>query len=323
MRLLITGGAGFIGSHYVKQTLSQGNEVVVYDALTYAGNLENLKEIKENKAFKFIQGDVCDPKKLDEAIKGCEAVVHFAAESHVDRSLIDSTPFVSTNCTGTVNICEAVINNRLDKYVHISTDEVYGSIGNKVGEGSFTEEDPLNPSSPYSATKAAADLIALSYHHAHDLPVSIIRPSNNYGSNQYPEKVIPFFITNLLEGKQVPLYGDGLNIRDWCNVEDTCRAVDTVLLKGGAGQIYNAGSENEKTNIELAEKLIELCDADSSLIQKVPDRAGHDRRYSINSNLIQELGWTPQCDFEKGLQKTVEWYKENRQWWEPLRKNQK
>ena len=319
MRLLITGGAGFIGSAYAKKLIAQGDEVIVYDALTYAGNLDNLKEVEENDSYKFIHGNVCDLKKLDEAIKECDGVVHFAAESHVDRSISDPSPFIETNCTGTANLCELVLKNEIEKYVHISTDEVYGSIGSKTGEGSFTEEDPLRPSSPYSATKAAADLIALSYHHTHGLPVSIIRPSNNYGPNQFPEKIIPLFITNLLEGKTVPLYGDGLNIRDWCNVEDTCEAIDIVLKKGEKGCVYNAGAGNEKTNLELAEKLIELCEADSSLIQKTTDRAGHDRRYSINSNLIHQLGWHPECDFEKGLEKTVDWYKQNRQWWEPLR----
>lgn len=321
MRLLVTGGAGFIGSTYVKQVIAEGNQVVVYDALTYAGNLENLKELEENDSYKFIHGDVCDLNKLDEAIKGCDGVVHFAAESHVDRSITDPSSFITTNCTGTANLCEVVLKNQIEKYVHISTDEVYGSIGSKIGEGSFTEEDPLRPSSPYSATKAAADLIVLSYHHTHDLPVSIIRPSNNYGPNQFPEKIIPLFVTNLLAGKPVPLYGDGLNIRDWCNVEDTCKAIDIVLKKGRKGCVYNAGADNEKTNLELAEKLVELCDADSSLIQKTTDRAGHDRRYSVNSNLIHQLGWQPECDFERGLEKTVEWYKQNSQWWKPLRNN--
>ena len=319
MRLLVTGGAGFIGSNYVKQSISQGNEVIVYDALTYAGNLDNLKEIEENDAYKFIHGDVCDLEKLNRAIKGCDGVVHFAAESHVDRSITNPGPFIETNCTGTGNLCEVVVKNQIEKYVHVSTDEVYGSIGTKIGEGSFTERAQLNPSSPYSATKAAGDLIVLSHHQTHDMPVSIIRPSNNYGPNQYPEKVIPLFITNLLEKKPVPLYGDGLHIRDWCNVEDTCKAIDTVLQKGDEGSIYNAGAGNEKTNLELAEKLVELCDAENSLINKVADRSGHDRRYSVNSDLINELGWTPQCDFEKGLENTVEWYRENRKWWEPLR----
>jgi len=321
MRLLITGGAGFIGSAYVKKVIAQGDEVVVYDALTYAGNLDNLKEVEENHSYKFIHGNVCDLNKLDEALKGCDGVVHFAAESHVDRSITDPSPFIETNCTGTVNLCELVLKNKIEKYVHISTDEVYGSIGSKIGDGSFTEEDPLRPSSPYSATKAAADLIVLSYHHTHGLPASIIRPSNNYGPNQFPEKIIPLFITNLLEGKTVPLYGDGLNIRDWCNVADTCEAIDLILKKGEKGRVYNAGAGNEKTNLELAEKLIELCDADRSLIQKTTDRAGHDRRYSINSKLIHQLGWHPECDFEKGLKNTVEWYKQNSQWWEPLRDN--
>ena len=198
MRLLITGGAGFIGSAYAKKLIAQGDEVIVYDALTYAGNLDNLKEVEENDSYKFIYGNVCDLKKLDEAIKDCDGVVHFAAESHVDRSISDPSPFIETNCTGTANLCELVLKNEIEKYVHISTDEVYGSIGSKIGEGSFTEEDSLNPSSPYSATKAAADLIALSYHQTYGLPVSIIRPSNNYGPNQFPEKIIPLFITNLL-----------------------------------------------------------------------------------------------------------------------------
>ena len=321
MRLLITGGAGFIGSAYVKKVIAQGDEVVVYDALTYAGNLDNLKEVEENHSYKFIHGNVCDSNKLDEALKGCDGVVHFAAESHVDRSITDPSPFIETNCTGTANLCELVLKNKIEKYVHISTDEVYGSIGTKIGDGSFTEEDPLRPSSPYSATKAAADLIVLSYHHTHGLPASIIRPSNNYGPNQFPEKIIPLFITNLLEGKTVPLYGDGLNIRDWCNVADTCEAIDLILKKGEKGRVYNAGAGNEKTNLELAEKLIELCDADRSLIQKTTDRVGHDRRYSIDSNLIHQLGWHPECDFEKGLENTVEWYKQNSQWWEPLRDN--
>ena len=323
MRLLVTGGAGFIGSTFVKLSLKAGNHLTVFDALTYAGNMKNLQTVERSKAFEFIHGDVCNLKELEQAIEGAEAIVHFAAESHVDRSINNPSPFISTNCLGVANLCELALKYETPKVIHISTDEVYGSIENKINGLSFCEEDPLNPSSPYSSSKAAGDLIALSYHQTYDLPISIVRPSNAYGPFQYPEKIIPLSITNFLDGKTVPLYGDGLNVRDWCHVEDTCDAIEIVLEKGVSGSIYNAGASNEMTNIDLLNKLLEICETDSSLIDYVADRQGHDRHYSIDSTKMRSIGWSPSREFEQGLEDTVKWYRDNRLWWEPLRNSPK
>ena len=314
MRLLVTGGAGFIGSNFVHRALARGDEVTVYDALTYAGNPANLAGLDGGDGYRFVRGDVCDGGALADAMADHDAVVHFAAESHVDRSITDPARFVITNCEGTATVCEVALRLGVERVLHVSTDEVYGSID----VGSFVETDSLGPSSPYSASKAGSDLIALSYHATYGLPVVVTRSSNNYGRFQFPEKVIPLFVTNLLEGRRVPLYGDGLNVRDWCHVDDNCDAIDLVLRSGEPGGIYNVGSGNELTNLDLTSRLLSLCGADDSSIEQVDDRPGHDRRYSIDTTRIRDLGWSPQRGLDEGLEATVAWYRDNRDWWGPL-----
>jgi len=314
MRLLVTGGAGFIGSNFVHRALARGDEVTVYDVLTYAGNPANLAGLDGGDGYRFVHGDVCDGGALADAMTGHDAVVHFAAESHVDRSITDPARFVITNCEGTATVCEVALRLGVERVLHVSTDEVYGSID----VGSFVETDSLGPSSPYSASKAGSDLIALSYHATYGLPVVVTRSSNNYGRFQFPEKVIPLFVTNLLEGRRVPLYGDGLNVRDWCHVDDNCDAIDLVLRSGEPGGIYNVGSGNELTNLDLTSRLLSLCGADDSSIEQVDDRPGHDRRYSIDTTRIRDLGWSPQRGLDEGLEATVAWYRDNRDWWGPL-----
>ena len=314
MRLLVTGGAGFIGSNFVHRALARGDEVPVYDALTYAGNPANLAGLDGGAGYRFVHGDVCDGGALADAMTGHDAIVHFAAESHVDRSITDPARFVITNCEGTATVCEVALRLGLERVLHVSTDEVYGSID----VGSFVETDSLGPSSPYSASKAGSDLIALSYHATYGLQVVVTRSSNNYGRFQFPEKVIPLFVTNLLEGRRVPLYGDGLNVRDWCHVDDNCDAIDLVLRSGEPGGIYNVGSGNELTNLDLTSRLLSLCGADDSSIEQVDDRPGHDRRYSIDTTRIRDLGWSPQRGLDEGLEATVAWYRDNRDWWGPL-----
>ena len=313
--MLITGGAGFIGANFALRAVAAGNQVTVYDALTYAGNSENLLDLVGREEYAFVHADVLDGKALASAMAGCDVVVHFAAESHVDRSITDPAPFVSTNCGGTAMVCEAALQAGVERMVHVSTDEVYGS----VDEGSCSEDDRLVPSSPYAASKAASDLIALAYHQTYGLPVVITRSSNNYGPLQYPEKVIPLFVTNLFEGRNVPVYGDGKNVRDWCHVEDNCDAIDLVLRNGELGTVYNVGTGNELTNLELVDRLLKLCDADPALVKMVEDRAGHDRRYSLNTTRVRTLGWAPKWDLDEGLAATVSWYRANRWWWESLR----
>ena len=313
MRILVTGGAGFIGANFVHRLLVDGHEVTVYDALTYAGNPANLAGLAERGDYQFVHADVRDGEALSMAMSGHDAVVHFAAESHVDRSIVDPARFVSTNCEGTDTVCRAALEVGLDRVVHVSTDEVYGSID----VGSFVESDALAPSSPYSASKAASDLIALSYHVTHGLPVVVTRSTNNYGRFQFPEKIVPLFITNLLRGGQVPLYGDGQNVRDWCHVDDNCAAVDLVLHEGVAGEIYNIGSGNELTNRHLAERLLALCGVGEDRIRMVDDRPGHDRRYSVDTTRIRSLGWAPSRDLDAGLEETVGWYRDHPEWWEP------
>ena len=316
MRLLVTGGAGFIGSNYARWLLAHTDDtVVVYDALTYAGNRENLRDVDGDSRLSFVQGDVCDRDGLAEAMEGCDAVVHFAAESHVDRSIVGPDAFVRTNCGGSNVVCDTARMQEVDKVVQVSTDEVYGS----VQEGSFAETDPLAPRSPYSASKAGADLIALAYHETFGLPVSVTRSSNNFGPYQHPEKLIPLFTTNLLDGLVVPLYGDGLNVRDWCHVDDNCAAIDLVLRQGDPGEIYNIAGGNELTNLELTHRLLALCGRDESLVHYVDDRLGHDRRYSVDASKICELGWSPARDLGDALADTVDWYRKNRGWWEPLK----
>ena len=316
MKLFITGAAGFIGSNYVRHVLSTtDDEVTVFAALTYAGNLSSLDDVANDPRFRFVQGDICDRAVVASAMDGHDAVVHFAAESHVDRSIVDPDTFVRTNCLGTNVMCDVARNVGVDRFLHISTDEVYGSIE----DGSFVETDRLGPRSPYSSSKAGSDLIALSYEETYGLPVIVTRSSNNFGPYQFPEKVIPLFVTNLLDGKKVPLYGDGLNIRDWIYVMDNCAGVDVVLRKGVVGEIYNIGGGNETTNRELTEKVLSLLGVGDEMVEYVQDRLGHDRRYSIDCSKANALGWVPSRSLDEALAETVEWYRANRAWWEPLK----
>ena len=316
MRLLVTGGAGFIGSNYVHHVLEHSDDsITVLDALTYAGNLDNLKDLDGNPRLTFVQGDITDRAAVTAAMDGHDAVVHFAAESHVDRSIASPDEFVHTNCDGTNVMCDVARRVGVDRFLHISTDEVYGSIE----EGSFTEADRLEPRSPYSASKAGSDLIAMSYRTTYGLPVLVTRSSNNFGPYQYPEKVIPLFVTNLLEGRKVPLYGDGLNVRDWCYVMDNCAAVDLVLRRGEVGEIYNIGAGNEITNRELTDAILGLLGHGDEMIDYVEDRLGHDRRYSIDTTKVEALGWRPARELREALEATVAWYRDNPWWWRPLR----
>ena len=316
MRILVTGGAGFIGSNYVHHLLAHTDDsVTVLDALTYAGCRRTLEDLDDDPRFTFVHGDICDRETVLSAMAGHDAVVHFAAESHVDRSLLDPDVFVRTNCMGTNVLCDVALRVGIQRFVHISTDEVYGSIE----EGSFAETDPLAPRSPYSAAKAGSDLIALAYHETHALPVLVTRSSNQFGPHQFPEKLIPFFVTNLLDGQQVPLYGDGMNIRDWLFVRDNCAGVDLVLRRGEVGEIYNIGGGNERTNRDITDRLLGMLDRDEDSVTYVEDRLGHDRRYSITSEKIRSLGWSPEVDFEDALAETVAFYRDNRDWWEPLK----
>ena len=314
VRLLVTGGAGFIGSNFVHRALGRGDEVTVYDALTYAGNMANLAGLDDayrGSTYRFVEGDVCDGDLLAATMVDHDAVVHFAAESHVDRSITDPARFVVTNCQGTATVCEVALRLEVGRVLHVSTDEVYGSID----VGSFVETDVLSPNSPYAASKASSDLIALAYHATFGLPVVVTRSTNNYGRFQFPEKVIPLFVTRLLAGGSVPLYGDGANVRDWCHVDDNCDAIDLALRSGVSGSIYNVGAGNEITNLDLTGRLLSLCGADESSIEYVEDRLGHDRRYSVDTGRIKALGWEPQRGFDEGLAETVAWYRDNPGWW--------
>jgi dTDP-glucose 4,6-dehydratase len=316
MKLFVTGAAGFIGSNYVRHVLeTTDDEITVFDALTYAGNRANLADLENNPRFSFLHGDICDRSAVEASLPGHQAVVHFAAESHVDRSITDPDAFIRTNCDGTNILCDVAGKIGVERFLHISTDEVYGSID----KGSFTEKDSLNPRSPYAAAKAGSDLIALSHYTTHGLPVMVTRSSNNYGPHQFPEKLIPLFTSNLLDGIKVPIYGDGKNVRDWCHVSDNCAGVDLVLRKGEVGEIYNIGAGNEFTNLELTYALLELTGSDESMITWVTDRLGHDRRYSIDISKATALGWSQKHSFEDGLADTVRWYTDNRSWWEPLK----
>jgi dTDP-glucose 4,6-dehydratase len=317
MKLLVTGGSGFIGCNFIRHMLNKYPDyhIINLDKLTYAGNPENLRDLESSPRYTFIHGDICDPSVVDKAMKGADRVVHFAAESHVDRSIADSSAFIRTNVLGTHTLLESALKNNIERFVHISTDEVYGS----TMIGSFVETDRLTPSSPYSSSKASSDLLALSYHITHKLPVMVTRCTNNYGPYQYPEKLIPLFVTNLLEGKKVPVYGNGMNVRDWIYVLDHCKAVDFVLHNGSPGEIYNIGGGSEKTNIEITNKIIGLLGMDESVIEHVKDRPGHDLRYSLDCSKLMKMGWKPEYSFDEALKKTVEWYVEKRSWWEKLK----
>jgi dTDP-glucose 4,6-dehydratase len=319
VKLLVTGGAGFIGSNYVRWVLGHtDDEVTVYDALTYAGNRSTLADVEEGVGrgrYRFVQADICDPAAMAEAVAGHDAVVHFAAESHVDRSIVGAADFIMTNCVGTNVVMDACLRAEISRVVHVSTDEVYGS----VETGRSLEAAPLDPRSPYSASKAGSDLIARSYYSTYALPVSVTRSSNNFGPGQYPEKVIPLFVTNLLDGRKVPLYGDGLNARDWLYVEDNCAGVDLVLRAGAEGEIYNLGAGNELSNRELTDRLLILAGVGEEMVEYVPDRLGHDRRYSVDTAKARALGWRPRHHLDEALATTFAWYRDNRWWWEPLR----
>ena len=317
MRVLVTGGAGFIGSNFVRYMLQKypEYEIVNLDKLTYAGRTENLTDIEDNEKYTFLKGDICNPQNVENAMRGCELIVNFAAESHVDRSIEDASAFVRTNFEGVRVMLETAMKQNVKKFIQIGTDEIYGSIE----EGSSKENDLIKPRNPYSAAKAAADLLALSYFNTYEMPVVVTRSSNNYGPYQFPEKLIPRFVTNLLRKKKVPIYGDGLNVRDWLYVLDNCEAIDRCLNKGKNGEIYNIGGGNEVSNLEITERILNELGKGKEMIEYVDDRKGHDRRYSLNSDKIEkELGWKPEKNFEKGIKETVKWYVENEKWWKPL-----
>jgi dTDP-glucose 4,6-dehydratase len=317
VKLFVTGGAGFIGSNFVRWVLQNRSdaEITNFDALTYAGNLANLRDVEDDKRYRFVKGDICDASLLEELLPGHDAILNFAAESHVDRSIDWAAEFVRTNVLGTNSLLEATRRHHIARYLQVSTDETYGSID----VGSFSEDDRLDPSSPYSASKAGGDLLVRAYHRTYGTPVVITRGSNTFGPYQFPEKVIPLFVTNLLEDKPVPLYGDGLNVRDWIHVSDVCSGIFTVLERGEIGQIYNIAAGNERTNVELTHALCDLLGKPYSFVTPVADRPGHDRRYSVDASRTRALGWEPRLSFEDALASTVEWYRSNRWWWEPLR----
>jgi len=322
VKIFVTGGAGFIGSNFVRMALTarlpglEDADITVFDALTYSGTLTNLEAISNSPRYSFVHGDIRDQDAVATALAGHDAIVHFAAESHVDRSVTDSRIFVETNVLGTQTLLDQALALGVPRFVHVSTDEVYGSID----EGSWDENEPLLPNSPYSASKAASDLLVRSYHVTHGLNASTTRCSNNYGTHHFPEKVIPLFITNLLDGQKIPLYGDGGNVRDWLHVDDHCRGIALVLQGGKPGETYNIGGGTELSNVELTEFLLAATGRDESFIEHVADRKGHDRRYSVNIGKIQrELGYEPLVPFESGLADVVKWYMDNRSWWEPLK----
>ena len=318
MRLLITGGCGFIGSNFIRHILNKypDYKIINLDKLTYAGNLENLKEVEKNKNYAFIKGDICDTRLMEKIIRGCDCLINFAASTHVDRSIQDASDFIRANIQGTYSLLEAARYQKLKLFLQISTDEVYGSLS----KGKSREEDPLLPNSPYSASKASADHLVRSYYVTHKLPAIITRSSNNFGPYQYPEKAIPLFATNLLEGKKIPLYGDGLNCRDWIFVLDNCRAIDTVLHQGRVGEIYNIGTGSEISNIILVKKILSLTRKPDSFIKYVPDRPGHDRRYALNCAKLRSLGWQKEFKLDPALKITIDWYKNNQSWWKKLKK---
>jgi dTDP-glucose 4,6-dehydratase len=322
VRILVTGGAGFIGSEFVRAVLSDSADgagvtsLTVLDALTYSGNRANLDPVAADPRLSFVQGDICDVDLVDGVVAGHDAIVHFAAESHVDRSILGARPFVVSNVMGTQTLLDAALRHRVGRFVHVSTDEVYGSIET----GAWTEDWPLAPNSPYSASKAGSDLLALAYHRTHKLDVVVTRCSNNYGHYHFPEKVVPLFITNLLDGGRVPLYGDGGNIRDWLHVSDHVAGIRKVLAGGRSGEVYHIGGGTELTNKELTARLLDACGAGWDRVDYVSDRKGHDRRYALDiTKISEELGYAPAVGFDEGLAATVDWYRDNRAWWEPLK----
>ena len=324
MRILVTGGAGFVGSHYVRTLLDGGYpgfehaQVTVLDKMTYAGNLANLEPVAASPRFSFVRGDICDGALLASVVPGHDVVINFAAESHVDRSIVGASAFVAANVTGVQVLLQACLDAGVPRMVQVSTDEVYGSIP----LGSWAEDALLEPNSPYSAAKAGGDLMARAYARTHGLDVSITRCCNNYGPYQYPEKVIPLFVTNLLDGLKVPLYGDGLNVRGWIHVDDHCRGIQLVLEKGQPGHVYHINGDTEISNLELTQALLEYCGAGWGMVERVEDRKGHDRRYSLDDSALRGMGYAPRIPFSEGLKVTVRWYQDNRRWWEPLKKLQ-
>lgn len=319
MKILITGGAGFIGSNLVRHMLTEhpAYDVVNLDALTYAGCLESLSDVSANPRYAFVHGDICDAALVDSVMTGVDAVMHLAAESHVDRSITDPAAFVRTNVLGTQVLLDAAKRHKVERFLHVSTDEVYGSLG---ATGFFTEDTPYAPNSPYSASKAGSDMLARAYYETYGFETLITHCSNNYGPYHFPEKLIPLFITNLMDDQSVPVYGDGLNVRDWLHVEDHCRALDRVLHAGKAGEVYNIGGHNEKTNMEITRAVLEKLGKPESLIRYVQDRPGHDKRYAIDASKIErELGWVPSYTFETGLDQTIAWYLAHEAWWRPLK----
>ena len=316
-KIVVTGGAGFIGSNFVRMLLRRRNatKVLVLDKLTYAGNLNNLAGLNKDKRFKFVKGDICNAKLLDKILPGTDIIYNFAAETHVDRSILEAGSFVRTDVVGTYTLLQKTLEYKVPRFLQVSTDEVYGS----VLKGSFRETDPIKPNSPYSASKAGADMLVRAFYKTYGLPALITRSSNNYGPNQHPEKFIPLFTTNAIEGMPLPLYGDGKNVRDWIYVEDNCRAIDLVGRKGKIGEVYNIGAGDEKTNVEIARKIVALTGADPSLLTLVSDRPGHDRRYSVATRKIKSLGWSKKTTYAEGLKKTVRWYEKNEDWWRPVR----
>ena len=322
MKLLVTGGAGFIGSCFIRHVLKKHPDykIINLDKLTYAGNIENLDDIKNDPRYSFIQGDICDKNLVYDLTKQVDAVVNFAAESHVDRSIEGPEIFIETNVKGTLNLLQNSLKNKVQRYLQVSTDEVYGTLGKT---GYFYETTPLSPNSPYSASKASADMLVRAYFETYKMPVLTTRCSNNYGPYQYPEKLIPFFITRLLRGEKVPVYGDGMNVRDWLYVYDHCEAIDTVLNKGKVGEVYNVGGHNEKTNLEITKLILDAMGKDEKSIEYVKDRLGHDRRYAIaNDKITAELGWEPSIKFEDGIKLTIDWYLNNQDWINSILKKQ-
>jgi dTDP-glucose 4,6-dehydratase len=315
MRLLVTGGCGFIGSAFVRLALGRGAEVVNLDKLTYAGNPANVADVAGDPRYSFVHADIADSEAVAAAVDGVDAIVNFAAESHVDRSILDPADFISTDVVGTAVLLDAARRAGVGRFVQVSTDEVYGSIAS----GAFRESDPISPSSPYSASKAGGDLQVLAWHRTFGLDAVITRGSNTFGPRQYPEKLIPLFVTNALDGESLPVYGDGMQVRDWIYVDDHCTGIWTAMESGAAGEVYNVGGGNEEPNLEITRRVLELTGRDDSLIRHVADRPGHDRRYALDTARLRGLGWEPRSSFEEAMAATVEWYREHRGWWEPIK----